>query len=129
DAFSEGAADYLLWQRAFRTLTALADAHGLSWRPACGPDCEVDDSDRLVTHAAGAWTGPDTVTEHFDPDVGLIAWSVAMDGRLNHLYPLDATTARKQRAVLQQQHSSIQQPGSMLVNPDTQTLDNPVECP
>ncbi|MFP4207027.1 MAG: hypothetical protein ACLFSC_00085 [Wenzhouxiangella sp.] len=95
--FDGPAADYLLWQRALRTLTALADAHGLTWQPACSTDCEVDGSGRLVSHRVGPCAGPDRAAEHVDPDAGLIAWSIVEQGQLRHLYPLDAATARHQR--------------------------------
>ncbi|MEE4639593.1 MAG: hypothetical protein V2J42_12725 [Wenzhouxiangella sp.] len=122
DAFGGTKRAYLLWLRALRTLTALADAHGLGWAPICEHRCEIDDGGRLVRHWAGpcAWT--DGLTEHSDPEAGLIAWSVVLDGQLSHLYPLDAATARQQRELLHQRYKNLVQPGQMLVCPDTCTL-------
>ncbi len=122
DTFAGTPAAYLLWLRALRTLTALADAHGLAWRPIVADDCEVDATGRLVTHSAGPCRAADGVTEHLDPDAGLIAWSVVAEGRLTHLYPLDSATARRQHDLMHERDPDLHRPGRMLVCPDSQTL-------
>jgi hypothetical protein len=75
-----------------------------------------------VRHSAGPCHAADGLTEHLDPDAGLIAWSLVSDGQLSHLYPLDAATARQQRERLQQRYPDLHRPGRMLVCPNTQTL-------
>jgi hypothetical protein len=122
DAFHGTRQAYLVWLRALRTLTALADAHGLEWRPICEHHCEIDQGGRLVRHRAGSCDRPDGLTEHTDPEAGLIAWSLVVDGQLSHLYPLDSATARRQRDLVKQRYPDLHQPGQMLVCPDTHTL-------
>lgn len=129
DHFPGTQAAYLLWLRALRTLTVLAEAHGLAWQPTVPGDCEVDATGRLVRHRAGPCRQVDGLTEHLDPEAGLIAWTSVNDGQLSHLYPLDALTARTQRDLLRQRHPGMHRPGQMLVCPDTQTLKPVIDHP
>lgn len=122
DTFTGTPAAYLLWLRALRTLTALADAHGLAWQPVAADDCQIDAAGRLVTHAAGPCRAADGVTEHRDPEAGLIAWSVVDAGQLTHVYPLDTATARRQHELMRERDPDLLRPGQMLVCPDSQTL-------
>ncbi len=122
DSFQRPPGEYVLWQRAFRTLTALMETHGLEWQVDCGPDVRLEAAGRLAIHSAGSWPGPDSVTEHTDPDAGLIAWTVAAGGALAHWYPLDGGTARARRELLEQRHGSIERPGGVQFCPQTLRL-------
>ena len=88
------------WQRAYRTLTRLADAHGLSWQACCDPDLSLDSSGHMLTQEAGQTACPDGLTEHGDAMLGLIAWTLVEQGRMRHLYPLSAEAASRQRPQL-----------------------------
>lgn len=81
---------YPLWQRAYRSLIGLAEAHGLSWQIRADPDLSLQTEHMILVHEAGAMALEDSVTEQAEADLGLIAWTVAEHGRLRHIYPLSA---------------------------------------
>lgn len=118
DSYRRPPSEYAIWQRAFRTLTALVGAHAMAWRAVCEAHIESDKDARLLREPAGPQNGPQAVTEHVDADAGLIAWTVATGSRLIHLYPLDADTARRQRAELEQRYGRIERPGAVQYCPD-----------
>ena len=115
-------AEYALWQRAFRTLTALVEAHALPWHAAQDTAMEPDGTGRLLLEPAGRHNGPEAVTEHRDRDAGLIAWTVAADSKLFHLYPLDADSARRKRAELERQYGHIHRADSIQHCPENLQL-------
>jgi len=95
DRFDQPPEHYPLWQRSFRTLTSLADAHGLAWKVVFDPDLTLDQTGQALIQDAGAATFEDGLTEQSDPAVGLIAWTIVENGRLRHVYPLSqAAVAR-----------------------------------
>lgn len=93
DRYPEAPEQYPLWQRAFRSLTGLAAAHGLDWQLCCDPDLIVDTQQQVLIHEAGATACADSLTEQNAPGLGLIAWTLAEQGRLRHVYPLSAAAA------------------------------------
>ena len=113
DRFPNSPQAYPLWQRAFRTLTLLAAQHGLAWRPQPEAGVTLDEHQRLLIHSAGPTELENSLTEQVDPDAGLIAWTVAEDGVLRHLYPLDAEAARQQRSSLYRRFGHVHQPGQL----------------
>jgi hypothetical protein len=80
--------DYALWTRAFRTLTALLDAHGVTWHPHPEGELTHDPRQQMMIETAGATERPDGLTVHRHPELGLVAWTLVEDGRVVHLYPL-----------------------------------------
>lgn len=91
DRFEQAAQHYPLWQRAYRSLTGLADAHGLKWQVNFDPDLVHDMDAQVLIHEAGSTHARNAITEQSDPGLGLIAWTVADEGRLRHIYPLSAS--------------------------------------
>lgn len=82
--------DPALWQRAFRVLTALLDAHQVNWRLQAKAPVRHDPDQNLMIEISGRSSAPPGVTVHQHPDIGLLAWSVVEDGQLIHLFPLSA---------------------------------------
>lgn len=80
--------DYALWLRAFRSLCALLDAHGISWQPDSGLDLEQDGN--ILSESAGSSDRQDSLTEHSHPDCGLVAWTLIENGQQRNLYPLSS---------------------------------------
>lgn len=122
DHFPDGPETYPLWQRALRTLTMLATAHGLHWRVVPGPKTELDEQMQLLIHKAGPIEGPDSLTEQVDPGVGLIAWTLVEKGFLRHVYPLTAAAAESQRTALNQRFNCVRRPGRLCYRGDPATL-------
>ncbi len=85
--------DYVLWTRAFRTLAALLDAHGVTWRAKASEPVIFDPAQQMMIETGGQTEGPDSLTVHQHPDLGLVAWSLVEDGRIMHLYPLQPQAA------------------------------------
>jgi hypothetical protein len=111
DQMGASADDYALWVRAFRSLCALLDAHGIDWQVST--DLELDASGGHVTETLGASDVGAVLTEHSHPDCGLIAWSLIDHGRQHNLYPLSSAGMQ----------SLIQQFRSRGLNPQRSTLD------
>ncbi len=80
--------DYVLWTRAFRTLAAMLDAHGVAWQAQAREPVTFDRAQQMMIETAGETGHPDGLTVHRHPDLGLVAWTVVEDGRMMHLYPL-----------------------------------------
>jgi hypothetical protein len=94
---------YRLWQRALRTLTALCDSHGLQWQSQGSDSDSIQCDGRLIVSTIGPCSTPERAARHVDDDIGLVAWSVVDKGCLQHLYPLDADTARDTERSLREQ--------------------------
>jgi len=85
--------DYIVWLRAFRTLTALLDTHTIGWQVHTVDPVVLDVRHNLLIESVGPAHGRNGVTAQRHPDLGLVAWSVVEDGRLIHLYPLEPQAA------------------------------------
>ena len=83
-------ADYALWLRAFRQLTALLDEHRVCWEVQSRGAAAVDRQGGWISEAAGTGAGADRLVRQHHPGVGLVAFSCLVDGQLNHYYPLQA---------------------------------------
>ena len=105
DRFDQTPAHYPLWQRAFRTLTGLADAHGLKWKIEHDSDLTLDADQQVLTQNAGPTDSANGLTEQIDPAVGLIAWTIAENGQLHHVYPLSQTAVAQTGRRLAAEHS------------------------
>lgn len=88
----QDAADYILWMRAFRQTTALADAHGVPWQIETGLD---SDPRGWLVDDRGPDAGPDRAVAQSDADTGVIAWSVCRDGFHTDCYPLTSGAAQR----------------------------------
>lgn len=110
DRFNGSPEHYPLWQRAFRTLTSLADAHGLHWLARFDPDLSLDADVQVLIHEAGPSQATDGLTEHSDPAVGLIAWTTVEQGRMRHFYPLTAMAVSHQSRHLRARFEQVQRP-------------------
>jgi hypothetical protein len=78
--------EYALWVRAYRSVSAIFDSHGISWQARS--DLKHDDQRDCLIEDAGASDAAEGVTEQFQPDCGLIAWTVIEKGRQRNFYPL-----------------------------------------
>lgn len=123
DQSDEDEDDYVLWLRALRSTTALLDAHGIAWRAAGTEPVVFDPETGLMIETAGSSSRPEGLTVHHHPELGLVAWSLIEDGRLYHLYPLDADCALRNRQRLEQRMPSrIRHCDTLLIDPDTGRL-------
>lgn len=95
DQFDGDIDAYALWQRAFRTLTALLDNHAVDWRARPSDPVVADGHNATLVEPAGRFQAADGITVQHHPDVGLLAWSVVEDGRLIHVYPLNAESVNR----------------------------------
>ncbi|MGY6554071.1 MAG: hypothetical protein ACXIUM_06075 [Wenzhouxiangella sp.] len=98
DRFELAPERYPLWQRAYRSLIGLAEAHGLPWQVRADPDLSLDTEHMILIHEAGDTESEDGVTEQAEIELGLIAWTVAEHGRVRHIYPLNAAAVNQTRA-------------------------------
>ncbi len=95
DQFEGDGDEYALWQRAFRTLTAMLDSHGIEWQALPRDPVVFDPGNSSMIESVGATDHADGVTVHHHPDTGLVAWTVVEDGRMMHIYPLRAESAER----------------------------------
>lgn len=95
DQFAGDTDEYALWLRAYRTLTALLDSHGIEWRAVPGEPVVFDPETSSMIESAGAADCADGITVHHHPDIGLVAWTVVEDGRMMHIYPLRPESANR----------------------------------
>lgn len=86
---------YALWMRAFRTLTALLDSHGIGWQAQPSDPVMYDPESCSMIEAAGECDAANSVTVQQHPDIGLLAWTVVEDGRLLHIYPLSPESTER----------------------------------
>ena len=115
--------DYLIWQRAYRTLLAILTTHGVDLSWAVEAPLTLDDERQLAQRQRPAQTGDRPgVTEHSDPQLGPIAWTVVAEGQRCDVYPLHPealmTLARQFRA-----RDDLRQPGRLCYNPNTLELE------
>lgn len=122
DRYAQAPHQYPLWQRAFRSLTGLADAHGLSWQIEFDSDLVHDSNEQALIHDAGATDSDDGVTEQSDPNVGLIAWTIAENGRLRHIYPLSQAAVDRLGKRFVAQSETIHQPARLCHDGDPPRL-------
>jgi len=87
--------DYVLWLRAFRTLTTLLDSHGIEWQSLPDEPVIFDPDCSSMIESTGATDHVDGVTAQHHPDIGLAAWTVVEDGRMMHIYPLRPESANR----------------------------------
>lgn len=90
--------DYQQWMRAYRTLLALLESHGVAWLIQPQGEAIWDDHRAAIleSHPAdlsGAQPAHQ-LTEHIDPDLGLVAWTLIEDERMIHIYPSHPETIR-----------------------------------
>ncbi len=78
---------YALWTRAFRSLSALADNHGV--RRDIESSLVHDQRLHCLIEACGPCSHRDSLTEHLHNDCGLVAWTLVDDGHQVNLYPLN----------------------------------------
>ncbi|MFO7562909.1 MAG: hypothetical protein R6X02_09735, partial [Enhygromyxa sp.] len=64
--------DYVLWTRAFRTLAAMLDAHGVAWQAQAREPVTFDRAQQMMIETAGETGHPDGLTVHRHPDLGLV---------------------------------------------------------
>lgn len=93
DQFQGECEDYMLWLRAFRSLIALLEAHGIDWAANPSAPVVLDDRGGIMIETAGSTSQPDSLTVHHHPDLGLVAWTLVEDGRMMNLYPLSPDAA------------------------------------
>ncbi len=86
DQAARSPSDYALWVRAYRSVGALLDNHGIVWR--ANSELQHDDQRDCLIEDAGANDAAEGVTEQVQPDCGLIAWTVVEKGRQQNIYPL-----------------------------------------
>jgi len=108
DFGQEDLRDYGLWLRATRTLITLCDSHGIAWRANVTASCELEFDGRLVRQEIGKARQADRAAQHLDDEFGLVAWSVADSGQLEHIYPLDAATATQFSRTMHQQFPHLE---------------------
>ncbi len=88
DQYGSDPDEYALWVRAFRSLCALLDSHGIAWRT--DSSLEYDPQRGCLIEHIGPTQGPDRLTEQKHPECGLIAWTLVESGRQINLYPLSS---------------------------------------
>lgn len=94
DKLSDWAVAYGHWLRAYRTTQALIDSHGIQWQVRLTDSATLDDRRACVIESS-ALNSTDrsslaSLTEHMDPGLGLVAWTLIDDDRMIHLYPIEA---------------------------------------
>jgi hypothetical protein len=115
--------DYVLWTRAFRTLAAMLDAHGVPWQVRAGDRLTFDPAQQMMIETAGATDLPDNLTMHRHPDLGLVAWTVVEQGRIMHLYPLRPEAAgRIEQDLLARQSAPVVHCNDINTNPNSGKL-------
>lgn len=118
---------YGLWVRAYRTLLAIVESHGIGWVLVLQPGAVFDEQRACVIESIPtpqeAIDRMATLTEHADPSLGLIAWTWAEPGRLIHLYPIEAKAIGAIKKDFQQHPlATIARPGKLCYNDDTLQL-------
>jgi len=99
NAASDPLEEYGQWLRAYRTTQAFLDGHGIVWQASIGPSATWDEQRACVLESSplpsigssdADASGFATLTEHIDPNLGLVAWTLIDDDRMIHLYPIKA---------------------------------------
>jgi len=122
----ESVSSYLLWLRAYRTLTVLADSHNISWTVTTHPPSVIDESRQCVIETSVV---PSEIvnqmanlTQHMDPSIGLVAWSLIEDGRLIHLYPMTVESIKQLQEDFNQRDLSAKTSPTLCYNLDFNAL-------
>jgi hypothetical protein len=88
DARARTPDEHALWVRAFRTLSALLQAHDIDQQT--GTELTHDSQRDCLIETIGASKRPNSLTEQVHPDCGLIGWTLVEDGQQLNLYPLSS---------------------------------------
>ncbi len=118
---------YGVWVRAYRTLLAVLEGHGIQWVLALQSSAVFDEQRACVIESIPtpqeSLDGMATLTEHTDPALGLIAWTWVEPGRMIHLYPIEARAIAAIKKDFQQHPmASIARPGKLCYNDQTHQL-------
>ena len=118
---------YGVWVRAYRTLLAVVEAHGVAWNLSLEASAAFDEERACVIESVP--TAQEiidelaTLTEHADPQLGLIAWTWTEPGRQIHLYPIEARAIEAiKKDFAQHPLASIARPGKLCYNESTLEL-------
>ncbi|AKS41356.1 hypothetical protein [Wenzhouxiangella marina] len=88
DDFSGSLEDYALWTRAYRSLCALLDVHGV--RSETESTLTLDPERHCLVESRGPVESADGLTEQVHADCGLLCWTLVEDHRQYNLYPIDS---------------------------------------
>lgn len=100
DQYGEVPEAYALWVRAFRSLCALLELHGIPWQARS--ELTVDDRLNCLVESLGPVEAETSLTLQQHDDCGLLAWTLVEDGRQINLYPLDGRAFARLRDELRQ---------------------------
>jgi hypothetical protein len=121
DEFGDEPDAYALWVRAFRSLCALLELHGITWQARSG--LTFDERLNCLVESVGPVDSSECLTVHQHPDCGLLAWTVVEDGRQVNLYPLNGEAFGRMRDELSQRGLPIgNNPNGVCYDSDTRTL-------
>ena len=114
---------YVLWQRAYRSLLALTEAHALAVQTEPQPPLRAGDgADTACWQRPAQAQDADGVTEHSHPSLGPIAWTEVRDGQRCDWYALNRTglleLAQRFRA-----EPTLSRPERLCYNPDSLELE------
>ena len=123
---NDQAMNYLLWLRAFRTLTALIESHGISWGVITKANalfdetrqCVIETTDPIPMNA----NAQQKLTQHQAPEVGLVAWTLIEDGSMIHLFPVSTRAIKQMTRDFSQRGLSAKITSSLCYNGKTGKL-------
>ena len=124
---------YGLWVRGYRTLLALIDSHNIPWSLSVPDTAVLDERHHSVIEPAHRADGdahhPPTqgphLTEHVDPTLGLLAWTLIEEGRSHHLYPTTPEAIEPMRGDFEKRHiQHIDRSNGLCYNEATRTLQS-----
>jgi|GEM_PF-1137003 len=124
---------YGLWVRGYRTLLALIQNHAIAWTLNLPDSAVLDERHQSViepAHTSGHQATPPPhhgphLTEHVDPTLGLLAWTLVEEGRAHHLYPTSPEAIGPMQTDFdQRQIQSIERSDGLCYNPQTVTLQS-----
>lgn len=96
-----GGGGYALWLRALRQTAALLESHLVRWRATSRHESvEIEDQGRWARCDLGPAETTDRGWTIVHPDVGLMAYTTAIDGRYLAYYPLDPAALDELRDAL-----------------------------
>lgn len=115
---------YLLWLRAFRTLTALIDNHEIPWGVVTQANAIFDETRQCVieTTNTSQVNAEQNLTQHEAPAVGLVAWTLIEDGAMIHLFPVSTRAIQQMTRDFSQRGLSAEISVSLCYNEDTGKL-------
>ncbi len=118
DQHGGGPDDYALWVRAFRSLDALLESHGIARKT--DSSLVLDPSLDCLIEAGGPCPDEAGLTEHIHADCGLIAWTLVDDGHQANLFPLSGQAiARVQQELGQRKLQRKRSSEGICYDPDT----------